>query len=64
MIRICWPTPDATCLEGGCGYCQYAKPRSLTVVVRWAKKAGQVPNRCGGNTQDALAAFKNSGRIS
>lgn len=54
--RICWP-PDATCLEGGCGYCAYRRLRLVSSIRKWAESAGQVPNRNGGKTQDALVAF-------
>lgn len=57
-IRICWPNPDATCLEGGCGYCRVKRPRSLASVEKWAETAGQVRDRNGGKTQDAASALR------
>lgn len=33
--RICWPDPDAICLEGGCGYCQHEPPRAKADVDRY-----------------------------
>lgn len=56
--RICWPNPDATCLEGGCGWCDEYPFRTLAVIERYARSAGQVPNRCGGETQNAWAAYR------
>lgn len=58
--RICWPDPDATCLEGGCVHCAVHRPRSMLVIERWARKAGQVQNRYGGGSKDALEAFRYS----
>jgi hypothetical protein len=55
--RICWPDPDATCLEGGCGWCQDNPVRSWSSIADYARTAGQVPNRFGGKTKDAREAF-------
>lgn len=60
--RICWPNPDATCLEGGCTYCNDNKYRAISTIQRYAEAAGQVSNRCGGETQDAINAF-HTGRV-
>ena len=57
-IRICWPNPDATCLEGGCIYCSDARPRSLAVIELWAESAGNVANRGSRATTDAADALK------
>ena len=57
-IRICWPSPDATCLEGGCIHCSDARPRPLAVVERWAESAGHVVNRGSRTTTDAADALK------
>lgn len=54
--RICWPDPDATCLEGGCLQCGTYPLRSLAVIERWATEAGPVPHRFSGS-RDALEAF-------
>lgn len=54
--RICWPTPDATCLEGGCGYCNMDKFRTVSSIRRYAETAGVLPNR-GLGEQDAMTAF-------
>lgn len=37
--RICWPDPDVTCLQGGCGYCNYSKFRSLVTIRKYAENA-------------------------
>lgn len=55
--RICWPNPDATCLEGGCGYCRDHRPRSVRTIRRYAREVGQIHHRCAVGPFDALAAF-------
>lgn len=55
--RICWPNPDATCLEGGCGFCNYEPFRDVAQIERYAKRAGVLPNRATGH-QPALEAFE------
>lgn len=55
--RICWPTPDATCLEGGCTYCDENPFRSLGEIRAYAETAGVLPNRAIGE-RAALAAFE------
>lgn len=54
--RICWPNPDATCLEGGCWYCNEAPLRSIKVIRAYAATAGVLPNRAIGE-KDAMEAF-------
>lgn len=56
-IRICWPNPDATCLQGGCAHCQDEPPRARSTIENYAKTAGQVPNRSGNGTVDAWQAW-------
>jgi hypothetical protein len=58
-MRICWPNPDATCLEGGCVHCQDGREIEIRKVKRWAGTAGLVKNRYGGGTKDALEALRN-----
>lgn len=55
--RICWPDPDATCLNGGCWHCNTQPFRSLNTIRRWASKAGVLPHRAVGE-DDALAAYE------
>jgi hypothetical protein len=43
--RICWPDPDATCLEGGCIHCNSNRFRYLATIERYAREAGILPNR-------------------
>lgn len=43
--RICWPTPDATCLEGGCSYCDDEPFVALSTINRYVESAGLLPNR-------------------
>lgn len=57
MRRICWPNPDATCLEGGCGHCDEQPLRSIDKIRRYAERAGELQNRYGGKTKNALEAF-------
>lgn len=41
QIAICWPDPDATCLEGGCVHCQDAKKRTeIKTVATYAEERG------------------------
>jgi hypothetical protein len=57
--RICWPNPDATCLEGGCIYCGLdGRWVNFGTIAAWAREAGQVPNRYGGATQGAQDAWR------
>lgn len=55
--RICWPDPDATCLHGGCIYCNMHPYRKITTISAWADKAGMVNHR-GGQRVDAAVAFR------
>lgn len=45
--RICWPSFDLTCLEGGCGYCNGHRFRNVE-SIRKAVERGQASNwnRC------------------
>ena len=61
--RICWPNPDATCLEGGCLYCNDYPYRNVTTIERYAQKAGVVPNR-GIGEKPAMEAFNYGRRCS
>lgn len=36
--RICWPNPDAVCLQGGCGYCNTYRFRNVTSIEKWVDK--------------------------
>ena len=54
--RICWPDPDATCLEGGCIYCDDHPWRNYTTIEAYARRAGVVPNR-GIGEKDAWSAW-------
>jgi hypothetical protein len=55
--HICWPDPDATCLEGGCSHCIDHPERSVSEIELWAGRAGQVRNRGNDETQDARTAL-------
>jgi hypothetical protein len=56
--RICWPNPDATCLNGGCVHCNGYPFRALTTIRRWAEKAGPVDQRCKATGESAIEAFR------
>lgn len=36
--RICWPYPDAVCLQGGCGYCNLSPFRSVGTLYAYARE--------------------------
>lgn len=38
--RICWPNPDAVCLQGGCGYCNEKPFQPLDKILRYAQRHG------------------------
>jgi hypothetical protein len=54
--KICWPNPDATCLHGGCGYCEDGKWKTLVELKLYADKAGVLPHR-GRGEERAIEAF-------
>lgn len=56
--RICWPNPDATCLEGGCTYCNEFPFKSIDVIGGYAKRVSQLPHRCATGPFDAMAALR------
>lgn len=39
---ICWPDPDAVCLEGGCGHCVDHELVALSRVAAYARAHGLV----------------------
>ena len=53
--RICWPDPDATCLNGGCGYCNHYPFKSVKELRKWAE-GKELHHRFteGGKLYDAL----------
>lgn len=55
--RICWPQPDATCLHGGCSYCNDQPFKSLSLIEKFARDAGVLPHRGKGH-EDALNAYR------
>ena len=54
--KICWPLPDATCLHGGCTWCQDGQWKTLAQLHRYAAKAGVLLHR-GLGEQDAVVAL-------
>ena len=55
--RICWPNPDATCLNGGCIWCDTHPFRKLSTIERYARKAGVLQHR-GTGSDDAVHAYR------
>lgn len=55
--RICWPNPDATCLEGGCGFCNAGAWKPISIIETYAKQAGIVRHRGNGARVDAWDAY-------
>lgn len=35
--RICWPNPDAVCLQGGCSYCNDEEYQPLYIIWKCAQ---------------------------
>jgi hypothetical protein len=56
--RICWPSPDATCLEGGCLYCNDHPYRSVATIRAWAQQTPTIRNRGDRQTRSAMEAFQ------
>lgn len=54
--RICWPDFDATCLEGGCGYCNTNRFRDVAAIERAVKRG--LGSRGNGTDADLEKAFK------
>jgi hypothetical protein len=42
MRKICWPKPDAVCMQGGCGYCNDYPYRGLGTIERYARENGLI----------------------
>jgi hypothetical protein len=55
--RICWPDFDATCLEGGCVYCNDNPFRKVVDISRRCENNADLPNRGNGTTTPARDAF-------
>lgn len=51
--RICWPSFDCTCLEGGCGYCNMSPFRKVSTIERAVNAGkGNPTNRGNGSPGD------------
>lgn len=51
--RICWPDFDATCLEGGCHYCNGNRFRNVSSIEQAVKAGkGHARNRGNGTAAD------------
>ncbi|QOP65418.1 hypothetical protein SEA_ROYALG_87 [Gordonia phage RoyalG] len=55
--RICWPNPDAVCLEGGCGYCNMSPYRDIEEIEAYARAAGDVGNRGNNKLKPSWQAY-------
>ncbi len=56
--RICWPEPDATCLEGGCIHCEDHPFRTVNVIESYCKRVGSIHSRCNEEHKDMLKSFQ------
>lgn len=57
--RICWPDPDATCIEGGCIYCNSYPFRSVEGIRRYCVRNQQLKHRASPRLElvNAMQAF-------
>ncbi|HEX4502160.1 MAG TPA: hypothetical protein VH187_13570 [Scandinavium sp.] len=55
--RICWPEFDATCLEGGCMYCNDNPFKSLNAIRSKVLKMKVTHNRGDGKERDSMDAL-------
>jgi hypothetical protein len=62
--RICWPNPDCTCLEGGCGYCNEYRFRNVSSIERAVHRGEVQPHHrgTGDRVYDPMIAFRNGER--
>ena len=57
--RICWPSFDCTCLEGGCSYCNTYRFRDVAGILRAVKRgSGRPVNRGNGKPGDLMWSFR------
>lgn len=60
--KICWPKPDATCVEGGCLYCDQGQwvniSRLRAYCERLQAKGHELMNRGDGKTQPPMKAYQ------
>lgn len=57
--RICWPSFDLTCLEGGCGYCNSYRFRDVQSILRAVKRGlANAVNRGNGTEGDPMKSFR------
>lgn len=64
--RICWPEPDATCLEDGCGYCHDRPFVSGAKIALFVEMTPTVVHRGNGavvKSEDAQAYSINNPRV-
>lgn len=55
--RICWPNPDATCVEGGCSYCNDYPFRAVTTIYKYCQSKETLQNRGDLKYVPSLEAF-------
>jgi hypothetical protein len=51
--RICWPNPDATCLEGGCIHCADQAFVSGAKIMVYVEMHPTLPHRGNGKVVDS-----------
>lgn len=56
--RICWPEPDATCLEGGCGWCHDKPFVAGKKIQEYVESTPQVCSRYGRVSKSSLEAYE------
>lgn len=64
--RICWPDPDATCLEGGCTYCADQRFVSGAKIALFVEMTPEVKHRGNGKivkSEDAQAYSLGNPRV-
>lgn len=59
QLKICWPDPDATCLEGGCIHCESGGTWvDVKVLKQWASDASALAQRGVSTRKSARDAFQ------
>lgn len=59
QLKICWPNPDATCLEGGCIHCESdGMWVDVAVLKQWASTASDLAQRGVDTPKSAHDAFR------
>lgn len=57
--KICWPNPDATCLEGGCSWCEIdGEIKTEKQLVEYINNVVEVQNRGNSNYVNSKEALE------